>query len=85
MAQFDDKVALITGGASSVGEAIVKELAAAGTKVVIVDLGQTGIDRVLGEIKTSGGIASGFVIDVTSRNRTSDGLHGTNPLSPSRL
>lgn len=66
MTQFDNKVALVTGGASGIGEAIVKELAAGGAKVIVADRDQTGIDRVLGEIKAAGGIASGFVIDVAN-------------------
>jgi len=66
MAQFDSKVAVVTGGASGIGEAICKELAGAGAKVVVADRDQTGIDRVVAEIKRTGGIATGFVIDVSS-------------------
>jgi NAD(P)-dependent dehydrogenase (short-subunit alcohol dehydrogenase family) len=66
MAQFDGKVAIVTGGASGIGEAIVKELAAGGGKVVVADRDQAGIDRVVAAVKTAGGTASGFVIDVAS-------------------
>ena len=63
---FTGKVAIVTGGASGIGEAIVKELASGGAKVVVADRDKAGIDRVVGEIKRTGGEASGFEIDVSS-------------------
>ena len=66
MSQFDNKVAIVTGGASGIGEAIVMELAASGAKVVVADRDQAGIDRTLAAVKDSGGGASGFAIDVAS-------------------
>lgn len=66
MAQFDGKVAIVTGGASGIGEAIVKELAAGGGKVVVADRDQAGIDRVVAAVKAAGGEAAGFAIDVAS-------------------
>lgn len=66
MAQFDGKVAIVTGGASGIGEAIVKELAAGGGKVVVADRDQAGIDRVVAAVKAAGGQAAGFAIDVAS-------------------
>ncbi len=66
MGEFDGKVALVTGGASGIGEAIVRELAAGGASVVVADRDKAGIDRVVGEIKAKGGVAAGFEIDVSS-------------------
>ncbi len=66
MGQFEGKVAVVTGGASGIGEAIVKELAAGGAKVVVADRDKAGTDRVVAAIKAAGGVASGFTIDVTS-------------------
>ena len=59
-------VAVITGGASGIGESVAKDMAKAGAKVVIGDLGQEAIDRVVGEIKAAGGEAAGVVANVTS-------------------
>jgi NAD(P)-dependent dehydrogenase (short-subunit alcohol dehydrogenase family) len=66
MGLFDNKVAIVTGGASGIGEAIARELAAGGAKVVVADRDQAGINRVLADIKVTGGVASGFTIDVAS-------------------
>src|SRR5579863_6338194 len=66
MGQFDNKVAIVTGGGSGIGEAIVRELAAGGAKVVVADRDQAGIDRVVKAITAAKGTAAGFVIDVAS-------------------
>jgi NAD(P)-dependent dehydrogenase (short-subunit alcohol dehydrogenase family) len=63
---FDGKVAFVTGGASGIGEAIVKELAAGGAKVVVADRDKAGIERVVNEVGRAGGDATGFEIDVAS-------------------
>lgn len=63
---FAGKVALVTGGASGIGEAVVKELAAGGAKVVVADRDKVGIERVVAEVKGAGGDAAGFEIDVAS-------------------
>jgi len=66
MGSFDGRVAVVTGGGSGIGEAIAKELAAAGGKVVVADRDQAGIDRVVAAIVAADGTASGFAIDVAS-------------------
>ncbi len=54
-----DCVALVTGGANGIGEACAREMAKAGAKVVICDMDQPGIDRVMTEIRSEGGDAVG--------------------------
>ena len=67
MAQFTDKVALVTGGGSGIGEATSKELAAKGAKVVVVDLNLEGAQRVAGEIGDAGGSAAAFQANTGSK------------------
>ena len=65
MKDFAGKVAVVTGGASGIGRSLVKELLAAGAKVVIADVEQGALDRVLAEFGGSGEVM-GVVTDVRS-------------------
>jgi NAD(P)-dependent dehydrogenase (short-subunit alcohol dehydrogenase family) len=58
MAEFTDRVALVTGGGSGIGEAVYKELASKGAKVVVADLNLEAAERVAKEITEAGGTAS---------------------------
>ncbi len=63
-------VAVITGGASGIGEAISHYLAKKGVKIVIGDMNQEGIDRVVKDLKSAGGEAAGKLVNVTSDEET---------------
>lgn len=65
MDNFSGKVAVVTGGASGIGRSLVKELLAAGAKVVIADVEQGALDRVLAEFDGAGDV-QGVVTDVSS-------------------
>jgi NAD(P)-dependent dehydrogenase (short-subunit alcohol dehydrogenase family) len=55
--RFRGKVAVVTGGAGGLGEAICKSFAKEGGKVAIVDINTDNGNRIAGEIKTEGGEA----------------------------
>jgi NAD(P)-dependent dehydrogenase (short-subunit alcohol dehydrogenase family) len=47
---FEGKIALVTGGASGIGEAVARELAAGGAKVVIADFNLTAAQALADEL-----------------------------------
>lgn len=60
------KVAVVTGAASGIGEAVARTFAANKAKVLLVDLDADRLGQVVEEIRTHGWEAEGFVGDVTS-------------------
>jgi len=64
MNDFNNKIAVVTGGASGIGRSLVKELLAAGAKVAIADVEQAALDRVTEEFAGAGDIL-GVVTDVS--------------------
>jgi NAD(P)-dependent dehydrogenase (short-subunit alcohol dehydrogenase family) len=63
--RLDGKVAVVTGGGSGIGRASAMRLASDGAKVVVADLHQDRIDRVVSEIHDAGGQAVGQRTDVS--------------------
>lgn len=59
------KTAIVTGGAASIGRAISITLAAEGVNVVIADMDEKQMERVVGTIEASGGKAVAAKTDVT--------------------
>jgi NAD(P)-dependent dehydrogenase (short-subunit alcohol dehydrogenase family) len=59
-----DRVALVTGGARSLGKADALTLAAEGCRVAIVDLDGEGAAAAAKEITAAGGIARGYACDI---------------------
>lgn len=63
--RFRDKVALVTGAASGIGEATARKLAEEGAAVVVADIDDTNGARVVGDIRAAGGTATYFSADIT--------------------
>jgi NADP-dependent 3-hydroxy acid dehydrogenase YdfG len=62
-----DKVVVITGASSGLGESTARLLAASGAKVVLGARRKERIDAIVKDITTKGGSALGFKTDVTRR------------------
>ena len=73
MKDFEGKVAVVTGGASGIGKALVRALLREGTKVVIGDVERPALDAALEDLSGEGGELSGVVTDV-SRPESVEGL-----------
>jgi NAD(P)-dependent dehydrogenase (short-subunit alcohol dehydrogenase family) len=65
MTTLAGKVAIITGGAGGIGSATVRMMAAQGALVVVADVDGSDIDGVVDHVRSSGGVAAGFVTDVS--------------------
>jgi 2-dehydro-3-deoxy-L-rhamnonate dehydrogenase (NAD+) len=63
--ELDDKVAVVTGGGSGIGQACSLLLAGRGAAVAVVDLNGDAADRVAGSIVDHGGTAAAYALDVT--------------------
>lgn len=66
MNQFKDRVAIVTGGASGIGQALCESLASQGAIVVVADLSAEGAQKVAEAINAKGGRATAAHLDVTS-------------------
>jgi NAD(P)-dependent dehydrogenase (short-subunit alcohol dehydrogenase family) len=64
MFDLTGKVALVTGAASGIGEAIAHTFAKRGAVVYVADLDETNGERVANEIKNDGGRASSLKLNV---------------------
>lgn len=67
MTGIADKIILITGASSGIGEATARELAAAGATVVLGARRTDRLERLVDEIEAAGGRARARALDVTAR------------------
>ena len=58
MGRIQDRVAIVTGGASGIGKAVSKRLAEEGAKVVVTDIQEEMGLITISEIKEAGGMLS---------------------------
>ncbi|WP_262698833.1 MULTISPECIES: SDR family oxidoreductase [Streptomyces] len=66
---LEGKVAIITGGASGIGEAVGRIFAANRAKVLLVDIDGKRLQQVVGSIQSQGGVCVGIDADVTEEEQ----------------
>lgn len=69
-----DRVALVTGGARSLGRQDCFALAAEGCRVIVLDLNGAGAEETAAEIVAAGGAARGYAADITDRPALAEAL-----------
>ncbi|MCP4137031.1 MAG: SDR family oxidoreductase [bacterium] len=62
---FNNATAILTGGASGIGEALARELAARGCDVTITDLQIERAEELAAQVRSSGGLITAVKADVT--------------------
>jgi NAD(P)-dependent dehydrogenase (short-subunit alcohol dehydrogenase family) len=68
------RVALVTGGARSLGKQDCLTLAAEGCRVIVLDLNAEGAEETAREIVAGGGTARGYAADITNRPQLAGAL-----------
>ena len=69
--EMKDKIALITGAGSGIGEQAALEFGARGATVAICDIDGVAAERVARQIVRSGGRANAYRVDVSSESDVS--------------
>jgi len=73
--RLEGKVAIVTGGASGIGEAVAKTYAANGCRVMLVDVNAKGLDRVAADITAGKAACVAVRADVTSEEQVIGFFH----------
>src|SRR3954470_17063946 len=64
MEQFEDRVAVVTGGASGIGRALAERFAAAGMRLVVADVEERALAAAVAALEEAGATAIGVPADV---------------------
>ncbi len=74
MSDLTGKVALVTGGAQGLGEAICRVLGTSGVTVIVADIREELAEKIASEINSEGGKASALRLDVTDETQIASSI-----------
>jgi 3-oxoacyl-[acyl-carrier protein] reductase len=66
--RLKDKVAIVTGSGRGIGEGIVLRFAEEGAKLIVNDVNEADVNRVVADLKSKGAEAAGVIGSVASRD-----------------
>lgn len=69
MKSFQNKIAVITGAASGIGQELGLQLSALGATTILADVNKKGLEETLNKIKSAGGQASMHLLDVSKKEQ----------------
>lgn len=72
--RFKDQVAIVTGAASGIGEAIARRLAAEGGAVALFDVNTERLTRVESDLKAQNAPVMAITVDITDENAVRDAV-----------
>ena len=75
--RLESSIAIVTGGASGIGEAVVHRLAAEGATVVVADIDETAAKAVADGVTEAGGEARPHGVDVSDRSQVEELVRAT--------
>jgi NAD(P)-dependent dehydrogenase (short-subunit alcohol dehydrogenase family) len=75
MSPFTDRVALVTGGASGIGQALCEGLGQRGAVVIVADINSKGAQQVAATINKKGGRAHAADLDVSKSAQVKQLIH----------
>jgi meso-butanediol dehydrogenase/(S,S)-butanediol dehydrogenase/diacetyl reductase len=72
--RFTDKVAIVTGAGSGIGQAVAERLAAEGATVAAFDLNHEATEATVAGITAAGGTATAHAVDVSDETSVAEGV-----------
>ncbi|HLL44251.1 MAG TPA: SDR family NAD(P)-dependent oxidoreductase [Segetibacter sp.] len=72
--RFNNKIAVVTGGADGIGNGVACRLGKEGAKVALFDINESLLQKTIQEFRELGITAKGYTVDISSETQVSDAI-----------